>query len=46
VIKARALLDEAIARAMAATKGSKDANVAWDDVEELEASISHLRDRL
>ena len=46
VIKARAELDAAMKRAMAAKKGSDEAKVAWDDVEELEASVSHLKDRL
>jgi chromosome segregation ATPase len=46
VIKARALLDEAMKRATEAKKGSKESQVAWDDVEEIEASISHLKDRL
>lgn len=46
VIQARALLDEAMNRATSAAKGSKESQVAWDDVEELEASISHLKDRL
>jgi hypothetical protein len=46
VVQARALLDEAMKRATKAEKGSKESQVAWDDVEELEASISHLKDRL
>lgn len=46
VVQARALLDEAMKRATEAEKGSKESKVAWDDVEELEASISHLKDRL
>lgn len=33
-------------RATEAKKGSKESQVAWDDVEEIEASISHLKDRL
>lgn len=46
VIKARAELDDAMKRAMSAKKGSAEARVAWDEVEELEASVSHLKDRL
>lgn len=46
IVKARVILDEALKRAKSAKEGSSEAKVAWDDVEEIEASISHIRDRL
>jgi len=41
----RNALQEAIATAQMTKKGSKEAALAWDIVEELEAEISHLKER-
>ena len=46
IIKARAILEEALERAKKTQEGSNEAKLAWDEVEELEASISHLRTKL
>lgn len=45
IMKLREQLNEAMIDAKRAQKGSKEAALAWDIVEEIEAGISHLKSR-